>query len=87
MKAFTPYRLLPRTALALGLGAVLACGLAAPAASAAIVDAPISYSSDTAALTLSALGSYETGTFDASAAEIVTYFGGRLFVVNAAQGP
>ncbi|MBB5643344.1 choice-of-anchor I family protein [Cryobacterium roopkundense] len=86
MKAFTPYRLLPRTALALGLGAVLACGLAAPAASAAIVDAPISYSSDTAALTLSALGSYETGTFDASAAEIVTYFGGRLFVVNAAQG-
>ncbi|WP_197059409.1 choice-of-anchor I family protein [Cryobacterium sp. MLB-32] len=84
MKAFTPRR--PRTALALGLGAVLACGLAVPAASAAIVDAPISYSSDTAALTLSPLGSYETGTFDASAAEIVTYFGGRLFVVNAAQG-
>jgi len=86
MRAFAPHRNRPRTALALGLGAVLACGLAVPAASAAVVDAPISYSSDTAALTLAPLGSYETGTFDASAAEIVTYFGGRLFVVNAAEG-
>ncbi|MDH6235548.1 choice-of-anchor I family protein [Cryobacterium sp. CG_9.6] len=78
--------LVPRTALALGLALALACGLAVPAASAAVVDAPISSSSDGAAITMTALGSYDTGVFDESAAEIVTYFGGRLFVVNAAQG-
>ena len=85
MKAFAPHPPHPRLVLALGLGVVLACGLAVPAASADIVDAPVSYSSDAAALNLSPLGSYQTGTFDESAAEIVTYFDGRLFVVNAAQ--
>ena len=61
---------------------------AVPAASAAIVAAPISASATDPYFDLSPLGSYETGIFDASAAEIVTYHAAsrRLFVVNAAQG-
>ena len=78
----------PRAFVAATLGAVLATGMVVPAATAAIVDAPITASSDTAALQLNALGSFETGTFDASAAEVVTYHAGsqRLFVVNSAVG-
>ncbi|MDJ0348808.1 choice-of-anchor I family protein [Cryobacterium sp. PH29-G1] len=75
---------------ALSAGPLVAGG---PSASAAIVAAPISAAPITAAGTapdfeMSPLGSYETGTFDASAAEIVTYYAQkqRLFVVNAAQG-
>ena len=61
---------------------------AVPAASAAIVADPITASGTDPYFTMSPLGSYETGTFDASAAEIVTYHAAsqRLFVVNAAQG-
>ena len=65
------------------------CALAlAPvtAASAAIVADPITYSADDAALALAPLGSFETGVFDESAAEIVTAYGDRLFVVNALAG-
>lgn len=65
------------------------CALAlAPvtAASAAIVADPISYSADDATVTLAPLGSFETGVFDESAAEIVTAYGDRLFVVSAAAG-
>ncbi len=71
------------------LAAVLALamlGLSAPAASAAPASGPIVLSSDDAALTLSPIGSYETGVFDESSAEIVAYFGDRLFVVNALAG-
>ena len=59
-----------------------------PAASAAVVTAPITASGTDPYFEMSPLGSYETGTFDASAAEIVTYYAARqrLFVVNAAQG-
>lgn len=66
-----------------------ACALvAAPltAANAAIVPDPIVYSADDAALELSPLGSFETGLFDQSGAEIVTAFGDSLFVVNAQAG-
>jgi 2',3'-cyclic-nucleotide 2'-phosphodiesterase (5'-nucleotidase family) len=61
---------------------------AVPAASAAIVAAPVSASATDPYFNLAPLGSYETGIFDASAAEIVTYHAAsqRLFVVNAAQG-
>ncbi len=65
------------------------CALAlapATAASAAIVADPITYSADDAALALAPLGSFETGVFDESAAEIVTAYGDRLFVVNALAG-
>ncbi|MGZ8804516.1 MAG: choice-of-anchor I family protein, partial [Microbacterium sp.] len=56
------------------------------AASAAIVENPIEYSAADAALTLTPIGSFETGVFDESAAEIVTAYGDRLFVVNAVAG-
>ena len=63
------------------------CLLALPA-SAAVVPAPITYSADDAALSLSPVGSFETGVFDESAAEIVAYHAAtqRLFVVNAQLG-
>ncbi len=64
--------------------------LVAPAASAEIVgeDVYISHSAADAALSLSPLGSYETGIFDESGAEIVAYHAAteRLFVVNAQAG-
>lgn len=74
--------------------AALVCALvAAPlivlpttAASAAVVSSPVTHSADDAALTLTPLGTYETGVFDESAAEIVAPFGDRLFVVNAQAG-
>jgi len=61
---------------------------AVPSASAAIVAAPITASGTDPYFEMVPLGSYETGTFDQSAAEIVTYHAAsqRLFVVNAAQG-
>ena len=78
------------------LAAVAACAAlaaaplmtAVPTASAAIVTAPITANGDDPYFEMAPLGSYETGTFDASAAEIVTYYATkqRLFVVNAAQG-
>ena len=61
-------------------------GLSAPAASAAPASEPIVLSAEDAALTLAPIGSFETGVFDESAAEIVAYFGDRLFVVNALAG-
>lgn len=58
----------------------------APPAVAGVVAEPISFSAPDAALGLSALGSYETGIFDESAAEIVAYYGKRVFTVNAQAG-
>ncbi|MEE6287006.1 choice-of-anchor I family protein [Georgenia sp. MJ173] len=77
--------LLPATAtLAV---AALTAPLVGIAAQAAIVPEPVTYSADDAAFELTAVGTYESGIFDASAAEIVTYHAGtqRLFVVNAAE--
>ena len=83
-----------RTALAgaagltgLGLVALAAVGPAAsdPAA-AAIVAAPIASFADADAFSMAPVGSYETGVFDQSAAEIVAHYAAeqRLLVVNAA---
>ena len=55
-------------------------------ASAAVVPDPIVYSADDAALTLTPLGSFESGVFDESAAEIVAAYKDRLFVVDALAG-
>lgn len=72
--------------------ATLTCALAltpliaVSAAQAAIVPAPIVHSAEDAAISLSPLGSFETGVFDESAAEIVQAHGDRLFVVNAQAG-
>lgn len=76
-------------ALAIGAAAALTCTLAVtamPAATAAIVDEPVAHTGDSPALTLTPIGLYETGVFDESAAEIVTAYNDRLFVVNAKAG-
>ncbi|WP_394684856.1 choice-of-anchor I family protein [uncultured Microbacterium sp.] len=62
------------------------CALAlssATAASAAIVPQPVSNSASGAALSVTPVGSYDTGVYNASAAEIVQPYRDRLFVVNA----
>ncbi|WP_394278608.1 choice-of-anchor I family protein, partial [Microbacterium sp.] len=76
-------------ALAIGAAAALTCTLAVtaiPAATAAIVDEPVAHTGDSPALTFTPIGSYETGVFDESAAEIVKAYNDRLFVVNAQAG-
>ncbi|HYQ34119.1 MAG TPA: choice-of-anchor I family protein [Lapillicoccus sp.] len=67
----------------LAVSAVLPLG----AASAGLVTDPVRSSAPGAALRLDPVGTYETGVFDESAAEIVEYYpaGQRLLVVNAAQ--
>jgi hypothetical protein len=78
-----------RRTATLGTAAAVACVLALTplaAASAAVVPDPITYSAADAALSLSPIGTFETGVFDESAAEIVTAYGDRLFVVSAAAG-
>ncbi|WP_240607227.1 choice-of-anchor I family protein [Cryobacterium aureum] len=84
-------RRLPVVGMAVAACAALALGAmvpAVPTASAAIVAAPVTASGTDPYFDLAPLGTYETGTFDKSAAEIVTYHATskRLFVVNAAQG-
>ena len=74
--------------------AVLAAGVlatapavAAPAGpNAAPVIDPIALSADAGTLALSPVGTYETGVFDESAAEIVAYFDERMYVVSAQAG-
>ncbi len=75
----TPLIVLPATAAS-------AVGGSSAIRPAAVVASPVIHSADDAALTLSPLGTYETGIFDKSAAEIVAPFGDRLFVVNAQAG-
>jgi len=65
------------------------CALAlssATAASAAIVSQPVSNSAAGAALSVTPVGSYDTGVYNKSAAEIVQPYRDRLFVVNAQAG-
>ncbi|GIG41190.1 choice-of-anchor I family protein [Cellulomonas phragmiteti] len=69
------------------LSAGLVPALLAPA-SANLVAEPVRHAATDAALTLAPLGTYATGVFNASAAEIVVHHAGtqRLFVVNAQSG-
>ena len=71
--------------LSLGTAAV-AVSLALPALAAVVTDPGVASSAD-ASLTVRPIGSYDTGIFDESAAEIVEYYAAdqRLLVVNAAQ--
>ncbi|WP_344738851.1 choice-of-anchor I family protein [Microbacterium awajiense] len=75
-----------RTAAAAGAAACALVLTAVAPATAAVVPAPITYSADDAALSLTPISSFETGVFDESAAEIVAAHGDRLFVVNALAG-
>jgi len=80
-------RRLPAAAAALAAASVAAVTLGTAPASAEIVAAPVTYSAEGAALALSPVGTYDTGVFDASAAEIVAHYPAaqRLLVVNAAE--
>ncbi|WP_166998923.1 choice-of-anchor I family protein [Paramicrobacterium fandaimingii] len=71
-----------RCALAASAIIVASLALSVPAAAAPATPA-ITHSAPDAALALSVLGSYETGIFDESAAEIVAYYDGRSYTVNA----
>ena len=76
-------------AAVLAVAAAATCALAlapAIAASAQIVSDPVTYSADAAALSLTPVGSYDTGVVDESAAEIVAHYQDRLFVVSAEAG-
>lgn len=76
-----------RSAAARSVVAASALVLIATAAVAAVDDPPTT-SADDAALALEAIGTFRTGVFDASAAEIVTFHPGtqQTFVVNAQSG-
>ncbi|ASN38086.1 bifunctional metallophosphatase/5'-nucleotidase [Arthrobacter sp. 7749] len=83
-----PFGRLTRASAAVAALAIAGSAFYATGAVADIVPDPVSHSAKGAGLKLNAIGSYETGTFDKSAAEIVTYHAAskRLFVVNAQAG-
>ena len=79
----------PRRLVAAATTTAAVCALALTpfaAASAALVADPIVHSTADATVSLAPLGTFETGVFDESAAEIVAAHGDRLFVVNARRG-
>lgn len=73
---------------AVALCAAVATGLSIAPAHAALVAEPITHSAPDAALSVNPIGSHESGIFDASAAEIVTYHAAsqRVLTVNALSG-
>ena len=77
----------PRRLTLLATAAVVCAALPVAPASAGLVTDPVRSSAPDAALRLDPVGTYETGVFDESAAEIVEYYAAaqRLLVVNAAQ--
>lgn len=87
MPSHAPRRLLAGVVATATTTAVCALALTpVTAATAAIVPDPITYSAEGATLSLAPLGSFATGAFDESAAEIVAAYGDRLFVVDAQAG-
>ena len=78
---------LRRSAVALCAALATSVSLFAPA-HAAIVDNPVVHQAPGAALSLAPIGTYETGIFDESAAEIVAYHAAseRVLTVNAQSG-
>ncbi|MDQ1124305.1 choice-of-anchor I family protein [Microbacterium trichothecenolyticum] len=78
-----------RRSVAVTATTAVVCALAlssVTAASAAIVPEPVRDSPADSAVSLRPIGTYETGVFDQSAAEIVHAYKNRLFVVNAQAG-
>ncbi|SDO28296.1 LPXTG-motif cell wall anchor domain-containing protein [Microbacterium sp. ru370.1] len=78
-----------RRAVAFSATTATVCALAlssATAASAALVADPVRDVAADSPVALRPLGTYETGVFDQSAAEIVHAYKNRLFVVNAQAG-
>lgn len=76
-----------RSATALCAAVVTSLALVTPA-HAVVVDEPVTDSAPGAALSVTPIGSHDTGQFDESAAEIVAYHAGteQLLVVNALSG-
>ena len=74
---------LRRTLLLSAAGALVAT----PAIAGVVAD-PVQHHADGAAFTLTPVGTHETGVFDESAAEIVTWYAAaqRVLVVNATSG-
>ena len=70
-------------AVAAGASAVLVGTLATPTALAATPGQTDNRSGSARQLTLAPVGTYSTGVFDESSAEIVAYYGGRVYTVNA----
>jgi len=78
-----------RRVAAITATAAAVCALALPsaiAASAAVIPSPVRDTASGAAVSLTPIGSYDTGVFNKSAAEIVQPYRDRLFVVNAQAG-
>ncbi len=78
---------LNRTGIAVTCAASLSLGLVAPA-HAAVVEKPFYNQADAASVKVSAIGSYGTGVFNKSAAEIVAFHPAskRILTVNAQSG-
>ena len=81
-------RSVSRRALALCVATATSLSLAAPAASAKIVDNVIEHSVTNASLKVSPIGTYESGVYAESAAEIVAFHpeSKRILTVNAHAG-
>jgi hypothetical protein len=77
----------PRRLALLTTSVAVSAVLPLGAASAGLVAEPVRSSTPDAALRLDPVGTYESGVFDESAAEVVEYYAAarRLLVVNAAQ--
>jgi 5'-nucleotidase len=94
MLSSRPRARIRRTALPMLAASALAAGLLATAPAVAAPGGPnaapsidpVEVSAEGAALALSPVGTYETGVFDESAAEIVAYFDERMYVVSAQAG-
>ncbi|MEX3504416.1 choice-of-anchor I family protein [Corynebacterium sp. LK2510] len=85
LRASSTRNALPATALALAIGSIT---IAAIPAGAAVVDTPVYDQAAASTVKLDVLGSYDTGIFDQSAAEIVAFHAAtnRLLTVNAESG-
>lgn len=94
MLSSRPRARIRRTALPMLAASALAAGLLATAPAVAAPGGPnaapsidpVEVSAAGAALALSPVGTYETGVFYESAAEIVAYFDERMYVVSAQAG-
>ena len=81
-------RSFPRRALTLCVATATSLSLAAPAAHAAIVSDVHEHSAADASVKLSPIGTYESGVYEESAAEIVAFHPAsqRILTVNARSG-
>ncbi|MDO5031415.1 choice-of-anchor I family protein [Corynebacterium sp.] len=81
-------RFLPARAIALCAATATCLSLAVPAAQGTIVDKPVTHQAADAGLSLTPIGTYESGVYAESAAEIVAFHAAsqRILTVNAKSG-